>query len=73
MTHVVDHIFLCDVLDEHKIGTGTAPDEDYIGIEWIPVKELCKHRFFPAALIPPIIEVAEGGAVCHGVYTGDIN
>lgn len=53
-THVVDHIF------EQNVGNGIAPDEDCIGIEWIPVISLNDYRFFPKGLIHYIIEIAHG-------------
>ncbi|WP_424767898.1 NUDIX domain-containing protein [Paenibacillus sp. sgz302251] len=71
-THVVDHIFLCDILDEQKEGHGTAPDEDHLAIEWSPISNLEDYRFFPVALIPYIRKIAEGHIVAS-IYTGDIN
>jgi ADP-ribose pyrophosphatase YjhB (NUDIX family) len=71
-THVVDHIFLCDILDEQNVGHGTAPDEDHLDIEWIPISSLEEYRFFPKALIPYIREIAEGNII-ESIYTGDIN
>ncbi|WNR46867.1 NUDIX domain-containing protein [Paenibacillus roseipurpureus] len=71
-THVVDHVFICEIVDEHNIGNGIAPDEDYIGIEWIPVTCLNEFRFFPKGLIKNIIEIAND-EIPHGFYTGDIN
>jgi 8-oxo-dGTP diphosphatase len=68
----VDHIFICDIIDEQNVGNGIAPDEDYIGIEWIPVTSLNEYRFFPKGLIHHIIEIANG-KIPDGFYTGDIN
>lgn len=71
-THVVDHMFICELVDEHNVGKGTAPDEDHLGIEWIPVTSLHEYRFFPRELIPHLIEIAKG-TIPNGLYTGDIN
>lgn len=68
-THVVDHIFVCDILDEQNVGNGTAPDEDHLGIEWIPISMLEEFRFFPKALIPYIREFADG-IIIESVYMG---
>ncbi|NQX71360.1 NUDIX domain-containing protein [Paenibacillus alba] len=71
-THVVDHVFICEIMDENNLGNGIAPDEDYIGIEWIPITSLNEYRFFPKGLINHIIGIANG-EIPQGVYTGDIN
>ncbi len=71
-THVVDHLFVCELLDEHWIGKGTAPDEDEVGIEWIPISQLSQFRFFPAGLIPYFKDIASG-SIPQGVYVGDVN
>lgn len=71
-THVVDHWFLCELLDAHRLGQGAAPDEDCIGLEWLPVAELTEYRFFPQALIPYLSAIAAGEYV-QTVYTGDVN
>ncbi|WP_211748663.1 NUDIX domain-containing protein [Paenibacillus sp. Marseille-Q4541] len=71
--HVVDHIFYCELIEEEQNDVrGTSPDEDQLGIEWIPLKKLSEYRFFPRALIPDIIGIADGN-IPQGIYTGDIN
>jgi ADP-ribose pyrophosphatase YjhB (NUDIX family) len=71
--HIVSPIFLCSI----KSGNGTPatppnPDPDQIGIEWIPVHELANIRFYPKALVPQIIELADGIKPSR-CYVGDIN
>ncbi|MFC5407511.1 NUDIX domain-containing protein [Cohnella soli] len=71
-THVIDHMFLCEILDEQNIGSGTGPDEDALEIEWISLKYIEEFRFFPRELIPYIIDMAKGHHP-HGIYIRDIN
>lgn len=71
-THVVDHIFLCELIDEHHLGLGMAPDEDQISIVWIPLERIREYRFFPQSLVPYIIDYAnDKPPTCF--YTGDVN
>ncbi|BFT70120.1 NUDIX domain-containing protein [Paenibacillus sp. P36] len=72
LIEVIDHVFICEIIDEHNIGNGIAPDEDYIGIEWIPITSLNEYRFFPNGLINYIIGISNG-EIPHGLYIGDIN
>ena len=68
--HAIDFMFLCKV-DQETFDNGSNPDNEQIGVEWLPIKELLQYNLFPRALRPYIISYLEDGK--SPVYLGDIN
>ncbi len=75
--HVTDHIFRGHLIDDSEAAvTGATPhgrDPDQVGVSWVPVDELHRHRFFPRALIGRTVEIARDGRSPGPVYVGDVN
>ncbi|QCT01797.1 mutT/NUDIX family protein [Paenibacillus algicola] len=70
---IVSPIFLCSIKSSNDIPlTPPNPDPDQIGVEWIPLNELVKLRFYPKELIPQLIKVGNGNKPSR-CYVGDIN
>lgn len=67
--HQIEFMFLCRLLEE-PVGSGAASqDAMQTGIEWLPVAQLEKYRFYPASLIEPL--KAFPPADFATVYLGD--
>ncbi len=75
--HVTDHIFWGHLADDSEsVVAGAVPqgrDPDQVGVAWVPVAELRRHRFYPRALIGRIREIAREGRSPGPVYVGDVN
>ncbi len=68
-THQLEIFFHCRRSGELK--PGTTPDSHCIGFDWVPLKELPAHNFFPAALGKRLSEDVSAGFVPHRNYLGD--
>lgn len=69
--HSINMIFTCDLLNFNNFSPSTEPDERQIGFEWIPVKEMHKHKIYPLSLRKKIQEINEG--ISLPLYVGDVN
>jgi len=68
--HQMEFVFRCRLREGQLPGHGDEPDKKQIGIAWIPLHELEKIRFLPAALIPLIVRGLDD---LPNRYLGDIN
>lgn len=48
--HQVEVMFECTLPAGARPQGGDTPDDDQLGIAWLPVAELAQHRLFPVAL-----------------------
>ena len=69
--HQIELMFACAVPDNYEPAKGHTPDTRQIGVCWLPLQELPRHRFYPRALVPHLLDAAESA---NGViYLGDVN
>lgn len=69
-THQVEFIFVCQAGEITEARMGDTPDDDQIGVKWLPVAELMNHRLYPLSIRPLLMEPSESHT--H-IYLGDIN
>lgn len=70
--HQVEYYFACTILtDKNPYHAPQNPDNDQVGIEWIPIKDLPNYRVYPKELVKQIKKKLNG--VKSPVYLGDIN
>lgn len=68
--HQVEFMFLCELKAGTDVQEGSVPDQDQIGIEWLPLETLESYRLYPRAL-RPILAAGKNAEV--PIYWGDIN
>ncbi|OGK08053.1 MAG: hypothetical protein A2W80_07780 [Candidatus Riflebacteria bacterium GWC2_50_8] len=49
--HQIEFMFLCRLLEEPGANSSLSHDAMQTGIEWLPIAELEKYRFYPGALV----------------------
>lgn len=70
--HKTEYMFLCRLREESKdIRNGIKPDDGQIGVEWLPLAELLKHRLYPKKSRRYLIDYFKGEKT--PTYLGDIN
>lgn len=63
VVHETEHIFLCHVLQKRDELWGTNPEENQIGVEWIPIRDLTEYEFSPPELSHVISSFCKGEIV----------
>lgn len=71
--HVVCHLFHCTINEIPQTFEPIAPDEGQEGVEWLSLRDLTAHRFYPQALIPFLLEQGQGIPSSAPLYVGDVN
>ena len=67
--HAIEFVFEAEVLMQ---SAATEADDHQVGWDWVPVADLAARRFYPAALIGPLLALADGRPP-GPVYLGDVN
>jgi 8-oxo-dGTP diphosphatase len=70
--HQVEFFFLCGIQADCSPKSGSFPDKNQTGIEWLPLNKLADCPLFPAAISELIIRHADGETGLP-VYMGDVN
>lgn len=68
--HQVENVFRCTLPNPDGIGPGTEHDKKQVGVEWIPLNQLQKHRILPDVIKQYFTE-NDFEAGTH--YLGDVN
>ena len=63
VVHETEHIFLCHVLQKRDELWGSNPEENQIGVEWIPIRDLTEYEFSPPELSHVISSFCKGEIV----------
>jgi 8-oxo-dGTP diphosphatase len=71
--HVVCHLFHCIISDFSQPLREKSPDSTQEGHEWLPLQQLATCRFYPQALIPALLHLAQENTLASCTYVGDIN
>ncbi|WDF02325.1 NUDIX domain-containing protein [Shouchella hunanensis] len=69
--HQVEFYFVCHALNECGDQAPTQPDQNQVGMEWLPIEALLEYRIYPKSLRKSIIEYHNDKK--SFVYLGDIN
>ena len=48
--HQIEHVFLCDIIDDKNLGTGCKRDKKQIGYRWIKLNELSEYKVLPSKI-----------------------
>lgn len=64
--HQVEFYFQCRIVDAKPMMAGSSPDDNQVGVEWIPIESLDEIRMFPKQLG----QMLKQGNV-HKRYLGD--
>ncbi|MBU1107709.1 MAG: NUDIX domain-containing protein [Candidatus Riflebacteria bacterium] len=67
--HQIEFMFACQLLEEPGSSNNISHDAMQTGIEWLPISELAKYRFYPSSLIEPLQNFPPAGFA--QVYLGD--
>lgn len=70
LAHQTEFMFLCQ-LKQQSFKEGTNLDDNQIGTEWLPIKELLNYNLYPHALRSQLLSFYEGNN--RTVYLGDVN
>lgn len=65
--HLVEIIFRCSLPPGVIVKSGTLPDDDQVGIEWLPVAGLVNYPFYPLDLRAVLASAPQSQ-----IYIGDI-
>jgi len=68
--HQVELMFECFLETNYELTNGGVPDENQVGVVWIDLKELKKHRLYPKVLIKYLSGYKE---MKLPIYFGDVN
>lgn len=68
--HQIEYMFECELINKEKLSNGDIPDKMQIGVDWINIKELHKHRVYPDVLKKLI---TTQGINNKNIYLGDVN
>jgi 8-oxo-dGTP diphosphatase len=68
--HQLESVFRCSLPNPNGIGPGTEHDKKQIGVEWVALDELHKHRLLPEAIKPFF---TKEGFEPSSNYLGDVN
>lgn len=71
--HQIEVMFACTV---DRTQTPDVPSEEdawQLSVEWVPIDELGRLRFFPAALVPQLTGFVRSGDRPGPAYLGDVN
>ncbi len=69
--HQVEVMFECRLQGDYDPTVGHLPDVNQTGVAWLEIKELSRHRIYPAALR----DILQGGITdsSGALYLGDVN
>jgi 8-oxo-dGTP diphosphatase len=69
-THQVELMFECMLVGSERPKVGTAPSTGQLGVEWLELAQLHRHRLYPKVLVDLLKDSIPSGPVR---YLGDVN
>ncbi|MCJ8007824.1 NUDIX domain-containing protein [Lederbergia wuyishanensis] len=70
--HQVEYYFSCQLDEAEEMSFNPSnPDQNQIGIEWVPINDLLHYRLYPKQLRKYIIKQLNGEKT--PIYLGDVN
>lgn len=67
--HQVEFMFECRITTRDMLGTGPLPDDNQIGIAWLPLHTINEYRLYPLSLRPSLRLIGSD----LPIYLGDTN
>ena len=68
--HQIEHVFICNILNDKQLGNGHKIDKKQIGYRWIKLNELSEYKVLPS----PIKSVLQtDDLTLTNSYLGDVN
>lgn len=67
--HQVEFMFECRITGRDMLGTGPLPDDNQIGIAWLPLHDIEDYRLYPLSLRPSLRLIGSS----QPIYLGDTN
>ncbi|MDQ3702543.1 MAG: NUDIX domain-containing protein [Chloroflexota bacterium] len=73
--HGLELMFACTIRPGQVPRNGPLPDGPQVGVAWLNLAELARHRLYPQALKRVLTAPERNGTPDgpHGVYLGDVN
>ena len=73
--HQVELMFEARLVGNYAPGCGPVPDSSQVGVAWLPLAELGRHRLYPSVLRELLASgpAGPGEPGTAGVYLGDVN
>ena len=73
--HALELMFACAIRPGQVPRNGPLPDGSQVGVAWLDLADLARHRLYPQALKRVLTAPAGGGTpdVPRVVYLGDVN
>ena len=68
--HQVEFMFLCESAPGSSVSPPAGPDENQVGVEWVPLEELGGLPVYPSALKELM---TPEGPLGGDIYLGDVN
>lgn len=79
--HQIEYYFACTLKDETASIKPVQPDNEQVGVEWVPLADISHYNFFPKEMKQSIIDFYHSSKRSHrserinesSIYLGDIN
>ena len=68
--HQIEHVFVCEILNDSQLGNGYETDKKQIGFRWIKLNKLSEYKVLPSA-IKSLLQT--DNLNLHDSYLGDVN
>ena len=68
--HQIEHVFVCEILNDSQLGNGHETDKKQIGYRWIKLNELSEYKVLPSP-IKSLLQTDD--LALSNSYLGDVN
>ena len=68
--HQIEHVFVCEILNDSKLGNGHETDKKQIGYRWIKLNKLSDYNVLPSP-IKSLLQTDD--LTLFNSYLGDVN
>lgn len=68
--HQLEHVFVCEIINDSQLGNGHEKDKKQIGYRWIKLNELSEYKVLPTP-IKSLLQI--DNLTLSDSYLGDVN
>ena len=68
--HQIEHVFVCEILNDSQLGNGHETDKKQIGYRWIKLNKLTEYKVLPSP-IKSLLQTDD--LTMSNSYLGDVN
>lgn len=69
--HQVEFFFRATIQTGETVALGPLPDNDQVGVVWLPIADLAQYPLYTRKLIPALVDKHRSKASV--IYLGDVN